>query len=172
VQIVSHKFVIAVLSLGLLATPMAIQTAAAQHMTAMHMGDHGMGGMHGSPFMMLLRSADLTPAQQQQIQLILNSNKPQMEALHAQLRSVHEQFAAKLLGQGTVTAADLKPLLEQAARAEADLTENMATTALAVRNVLTPAQIKKLADVHHKLHALHNQIQGLMGSGDEGGSDQ
>ena len=152
---------------------MAIQPAAAQHMVAMHMGGHDMGGMHGSPFMMLLRSADLTPAQQQQVQLILNSNKAQMESLHNQLRAIHEQFAAKLLGQGTVTSADLKPLLDQAARAEADLTENMANTALAVRNVLTPTQIKKLGDVHRKLHALHNQIQGLMGSGDDaGGSDQ
>src|SRR5689334_2799614 len=125
---VSHKLVITTLSLGLLATPLAAQTAAAQHMAVMHMGDHGMSGMHGSPFMMLLRSADLTPAQQQQVQLILNSNKAQMQALHEQLRSIHEQFAAKLLGQGSVTAADLKPLLDQAARAEADLTANMANT--------------------------------------------
>lgn len=166
----THKLVIAALSLGLLATPWAAQTAAAQHMDAMPMGSHDMGAMHGSPFMMLLRSADLTAAQQQQIQLILNSNKAQMQTLHAQLRSIHEQFAAKLLGQGSVTAADLKPLLDQASRAEADLTSNMANTALAVRNVLTPAQIKKLAGVHRKLHALHNQIQGLMGSGDEMGS--
>lgn len=166
----SHKFAIAALSLGLLATPLAAQTAAAQHMSVMHMGGHGMGG---SPFMMLLRSADLSPAQQQQIQLILNSNKAQMESLHAQLQSVHEQFAAKLLAQGSVTAADLKPLVDQAARAEADLTANMATTAVAVRNVLTPDQIKKLADVHRKLRSLHTQVQSLLGSeGDIPDTDQ
>lgn len=168
----SHKLVAAAISLGLLATPLAAQTAAAERIE-MQIGGHGMGGMHGSPFMMLLRSANLTQAQQQQIQLILNSNKAQMEAAHAQLQSVHEQVAAKLLGQGSVTAAELKPLVDQAVRAEADLTENMATTALAVRNVLTADQIKKLADVHRKLHTLHNQIQGLMGSGDDsGGPDQ
>jgi Spy/CpxP family protein refolding chaperone len=95
-----------------------------------------------------------------------------MEALHAQLQSVHEQFAAKLLGQGGVTAADLKPLVQEATRAEAALTQNMADTAVAVRNVLTPEQVKKLADVHRKLHSLHNQIRGLMGSGDDmGGAD-
>jgi Spy/CpxP family protein refolding chaperone len=169
---VPHKLVIAALSLGLLATPLATQTAAAQHIE-MHMGDHSMGGMHGSPFMMLLRSANLTQAQQQQVQLILNSNKAQMEALHAQLQAVHEQFAAKLLGQGSVTAADLKPLVDQASRAEAELTANMANTAVSLRNVLTADQIKKLADVHRKLHTLHNQIQGLMGSGgDAGGPDE
>jgi Spy/CpxP family protein refolding chaperone len=169
---VPHKLIIAALSLGLLATPLATQTAVAQRIE-MHMGDHGMGGMHGSPFMMLLRSANLTPAQQQQVQLILNSNKAQMEELHAQLQAAHEQFAAKLLGQGSVTTADLKPLVDQASRAEAELTANMASTAVALRNVLTADQIKKLADVHRKLHTLHNQIQGLMGSGDDaGGPDQ
>ena len=44
--------------------------------------------------------------------------------------------------------------------------------AVAVRNVLTPEQVKKLAEVHRKLHSLHNQIRGLMGSGDDmGGAD-
>jgi Spy/CpxP family protein refolding chaperone len=138
-------------------------------MGVMHMVGHDMGGMHGSPFMMLLRSADLTPAQQQQIQLILNSNKAQMESLHAQLQSVHEQFAAKLLSPGSVTAADLKPLVDQAARAEADLTANMASTAVAVRNVLTADQIKKLADVHRKLRSIHTQVRSLLGSGENAG---
>jgi Spy/CpxP family protein refolding chaperone len=170
----SHKLVIAALSAGLLGVqPLAADPAAQRvTMTFDHHGMEAMGGMHGSPFLMLLRSADLTPAQQSQIQLILNSNKAQMEALHGQLQSIHEQFAAKLLGQGSVSAADLKPLVEQASRAEAALTENMANTAVAVRNVLTAEQVKKLADVHRKLHSLHNQIKGLMGSGgDMGGAD-
>ncbi|HEX3945079.1 MAG TPA: periplasmic heavy metal sensor [Rhizomicrobium sp.] len=170
----THKLLLAALSAGLLcAQPLAAQPSAAQPMSMAGLGHHGMGGMHGSPFLMLLQSADLTPAQQSQIQLILNSNKAQMEALHAQLQSVHEQFAAKLLGQGSVSTANLKPLVEQATRAEAALTQNMADTAVAVRNVLTPEQVKKLADVHRKLHSLHNQIRGLMGSGDDmGGADK
>src|SRR5256885_4818736 len=168
----SHKLLIAGLSLGLLVVqPLATETAAAQPLRMAHLSHMG-GGMHGSPFLMLLQAADLTPAQQSQIQLILNSNKSQLDALHGQLESIHEQFAAKLLGQGSVSAADLKPLVQEATRAEAELTENMAATAVAVRNVLTPEQVKKLADVHRKLHALHNQIQGLMGSGSEmGGAD-
>jgi Spy/CpxP family protein refolding chaperone len=173
VNIVTHKLVLAALSAGLLCVqPLAAQPGVAQPIGMTGLGHHGMGGMHGSPFLMLLQSADLTPAQQSQIQLILNSNKAQMEALHAQLQSVHEQFAAKLLGQGGVTAADLKPLVQEATRAETALTQNMADTAVAVRNVLTPEQVKKLADVHRKLHSLHNQIRGLMGSGDDmGGAD-
>lgn len=107
-----HKLVIAAMSAALLcAQPLAAQPMTAHSMTMGGFGHHGMGmGMHGSPFLMLLRSADLTPAQRSQVQLILNSNRAQMQALHMQLQKTHEQFAAKLLGQGNVTSADLKPL--------------------------------------------------------------
>jgi Spy/CpxP family protein refolding chaperone len=127
---------------------------------------HGAMGMHGggSPFLMLLKSANLTQAQQSQVQLILNSNKTQMEGLHQQLFGLHEQIAAKLLAPGAVSAADLRSLIQQASRIEADLNQNMADTALAIRNVLTPAQVKRLAEVHDKLHNLHKQVQQLMGT--------
>jgi Spy/CpxP family protein refolding chaperone len=80
---------------------------------------------------------------------------------------LHEQLAAKLLAPGQVTASDLRPLVEQASKLEADLNQNMADTAIAIRGILTAEQIKRLAEVHQKLHSLHNQIQGLMGSGRE-----
>ena len=155
---------------GLLcAQPLMTQAASAQ-CGGMAMPGGGMGhsamGMHGggSPFLMLLRSASLTPAQQSQVQLILNSNKTQMQGLHQQLFTLHEQIAAKLLGPGAVTAGDLRPLIQQASRLEADLNHNMADTALAIRNILTPQQVKRLAEVHLKLHSLHMQIQKLMGA--------
>jgi len=154
---------------GLLcALPLAAPGASAQGMGG-HMGRGamaGMSGMHGgSPFLMLLKSANLTPAQQSQVQLILNSNRGQMMSLHQQLMTLHEQISDKLLGAGSVTSADLKPLVQQASALEAKLNENMADTAIAIRNVLTPDQVKHLADVHKKLHSLHSQIQSLMGSG-------
>jgi Spy/CpxP family protein refolding chaperone len=39
----------------------------------------------------------------------------------------------------------------------------MIDTALAIRNVLTPEQINRLAQVHQQLSNLHQQIQNLMG---------
>ena len=139
--------------------------ASAQGMGG-HMGHMGaMSGMHGGSFMMLLKSADLTPAQQSQVQLILNSSHTQMNALHGQLMALHEQISAKLLGPGTVTSADLKPLVQQASAIEGNLNQSMADTAIAIRNVLTPEQLAKLAQVHKKLHDLHTQVQQLMGSG-------
>jgi Spy/CpxP family protein refolding chaperone len=155
-------------SLGLLSAQGALaQTSPAP---AMGMGDmhhsSGMDGMHmsGALFQMLLRSANLTRAQQQQVQLILNSNMAQMQGLHQQLQTLHEQIAGKLLSPGAVSAADLKPMVQEASRLEGQLNQNMADTALAIRNVLTPEQIGRLAEVHHKLQTLHTQIQSLMGS--------
>lgn len=158
---------LAAAALGLfVALPLATQPASAE---GMGMGPGGMahasmGGMHGgSPFLMLLKSANLTAEQQSQVRLILNSNKTEMMSLHKQLMGLHEQIAAKLLSPGAVTSADLKPLVQQVSRIEEKLNQSMADTAVSIRNVLTPAQVSKLAEVHNKLHKLHTEIQGIMG---------
>lgn len=149
----------------LCALPLAAPTASAQGMMGGHMNHAAMSGMHGgSPFMMLLHSADLTAGQKSQVHLILNSNRAQMMGLHRQLMALHEQISDKLLSSGSVSAADLKPLVQKASALEAKLNENMADTAIAIRNVLTPEQVKKLAEVHKKLHDLHTQVQQIMGS--------
>jgi Spy/CpxP family protein refolding chaperone len=159
---------LAAAALGLLvALPLTAQTVSAQ---GMHGFDHGgMGGMHGdgSRFLMLLKSANLTPAQESQVQLILNSNRAQMRSLGQELRSLHEKISEKLLGPGTVTASDLKPLVDKATHLEGTLNQSMTDTALSIRNVLTPAQIAKLAEVHTKLNGIHKQFQGLMGRGED-----
>jgi len=164
------KFRVAAVTLGLLCAPLMATPSTAQ---GMGMGHGGMMGMHGggSPFMMLLKSANLTPAQQQQVQLILNSDRAKMEGIHKQLFALHEQISAKLFGAGALTSADLKPLVQQASRLESELNQNMADTAVAIRNVLTADQIKHLAEVQQKLHSLHAQMQGLMGHQGPGGPD-
>jgi Spy/CpxP family protein refolding chaperone len=166
------KFRVAAVTFGLLCAPLMATPSVAQGMGMDH-PHGGMMGMHGggSPFMMLLKSANLTSAQQQQVQLILNSDRAKMEGIHKQLFSLHEQMAAKLFGTGAVTSADLKPLVQQASRLESELNQSMADTAVAVRNVLTPDQIKHLAEVQQKLHSLHAQMQGLMGHAGPGGPD-
>ncbi|HWA02505.1 MAG TPA: periplasmic heavy metal sensor [Rhizomicrobium sp.] len=157
------------------ALSLAAQPASAQGMGGMGHGPMAMSGgmgMHGgSPFMMLLKSANLTPEQRSQVELIVRSNKTQMMAMHQQLQTLHEKISDKILGAGAVTSADLKPLVDQASRVEAKLNQNMADTAIAIRNVLTAEQVKHLAEVHSKLHALHTQVQSLMGNGMQGDQD-
>jgi Spy/CpxP family protein refolding chaperone len=162
---------LAAAALGVLvALPLSAGAGFAQHMGFDHGGPGGPGGpggMHGdgSRFLMLLRSANLTAAQEAQVHLILNNNRAQMQSLRQQLANLHEKISSKLLGAGTVTSADLKPLVDKASRLEATLNENMTETAISIRNVLTPAQVTKLAEVHAKLENIHKQIRGLMGPG-------
>jgi len=138
--------------------------AMGHHMDAMGEGD--------SHFMMLLRSANLTPAQHAQVRQILKSEKEQMKSVYEGFHAVHEQLAARLLTPGTVTTADLAPLEQKAVRYQQQIDRNMIETALAIRNVLTPEQISRMAQVHQQLQSLHQQIHNLLGSDADESSDQ
>lgn len=147
------------------------QPLSAQPSMSMPSGHGGMGhmGMHdgGSPFMMLLKSANLTDAQREQVREILKSEHAQMKAVHQQFESVHEQLAEKLLSPGKVTAAELAPLEQKAYRYQQQLDQGMVDTAIAIRNILTSDQLNHLAQVHKQLQSLHSQIQSIMGSDQE-----
>jgi Spy/CpxP family protein refolding chaperone len=160
---IRYKF-LAAAAFGLLAAlPMAAPSLA-QEMGRPPMG----GGMHDdhSQFMMLLHSANLTQAQQSQIHVILNSQHEQTRAMHHQLEVLHQQISDKLLSSGSVSAADLKPLVDKASRIEATLNQSRAETAVSIRNVLTADQLNHVAQVHAKLRSLHSQVESLMGHQD------
>lgn len=152
------------------AQPMA---ASAPQMGMGHMGMGHTGMMHedGSAFMMLLKFADLTPAQRNQVHEILRSERAQMMSVHREFQQVHEQLAAKLLAPGAVSAADLEPLEQKAFRCQKQIGQNMVDSALAIRNLLTPEQLARLGEAHRKLENLHAQIQSLMGPGQEEGDE-
>jgi Spy/CpxP family protein refolding chaperone len=132
---------------------------------------HAMGG-DDSHFMMLLRSANLTPQQHAQVRQILKNEKQQMRTVHAGFHALHEQIAAKLLAPGNVTPADLAPLEQKAAKYQQQISRDMIETAIAIRNVLTPEQIARVAQVHQQLQSLHEQIHNLMGPDADEGTDQ
>jgi Spy/CpxP family protein refolding chaperone len=149
----------------LCAPSLMIDTAAAQGTATGGWMGHGMAGMHGegSQFLMLLRSANLSPGQQAQVRQIFQSNAAPMHALRQQFEALHEQLAGKLLAPGKLGASDLNPLVEQLSRLQEQMDEHMLDTALSIRGVLTPQQLAKVAQVHQQLQQLHSQIQSLMG---------
>lgn len=150
------------------AQPMTGQSMPASHEGMGHMGMHG----DGSAFMMLLRSANLTAAQRSQLRDILQSEKAQMQSVHRQFHQIHEQLAEKLLSPGSVTAADLAPLEQKAFRYQQQIDQSMVDTALAIRNILTPDQLNRVAQVHRQLQSLHSKIQSLMGPDQEEPAEQ
>jgi Spy/CpxP family protein refolding chaperone len=117
-----------------------------------------------SPFMMLLGAAKLTPAQRTQVQQILQSKSADTDALMAQLHAVEEQISDRLLSPGPVNASDLAPLEKQATDIKQKMDQNMVDTSLAIRNVLTHDQLKRLVEVRKQLENLRAQIQTLMGA--------
>jgi periplasmic protein CpxP/Spy len=148
------------------------QPVCAQGNNHGHMGH--MGFMHegGSPFMMLLRSANLTSAQKSQVHDILHSERQQMKSVYQQMHAIHEQIAEKLLSSGSVTPAQLAPLEQKMSKYQQEIDQSMVDTALSIRGVLTADQISRLAQVHEQLKSLHSQIQSLMGSDQEDQEDQ
>jgi Spy/CpxP family protein refolding chaperone len=161
-------------AVGLLfAQPLSAQTSmsSSSSMSSMpagqgmgHMGHMGFGHEGGSAFMMLLKSANLTDAQKQQVHEIMKSEHQQMKAVHQQFAAIHEQLADKLLSPGKVTAAELAPLEQKAYRYQQQIDQSMVDTAISIRSVLTSDQLNHLAQVHKQLQSLHSQIQGIMGT--------
>ena len=158
---------------------LAVSAFAEPSMDGMSMSGHGhggmghMGGMGGGDahFMMLLKSANLTSAQHAQVRQILKGEHQQMKSVFEGFHAVHEQIADKLFAPGTLTAADLAPLEQKAVRYQQQIDRNMIETALAIRNVLTPEQLSRLAQTHQQLQSLHQQIRNIVGSEADESSD-
>jgi len=160
---------------------LAVSAFGEPSMDGMSMAAHGHGGMGhhmdamaggDSHFMMLLKSANLTPAQHAQVRQILKGEREQMKSVYDGFHAVHEKIAERLLTPGAVTAADLAPLEQKAIRYQQQIDRNMIETALAIRNVLTPEQVSRLAQVHQQLQSLHQQIRKLMGPDADESGDQ
>jgi Spy/CpxP family protein refolding chaperone len=125
------------------------------------MGHGGMGGI--SPLPIFLRAADLTPAQQDQVNKILLDNRTAAQAQFEKMHSAREAIAAKLFSTGPLTAKDLSAQTGQIAQAQQQMLQNELNMALQVRAVLTPAQLKKVSQLHAKFESLHKQMRALMG---------
>ena len=132
----------------------------------MAMGDRG-GGPMPMPLMMFLRQAKLTPDQDAKVHQIMAASFAKTRPLMEQLHKIHDQISDKLLSPGPVTANDIAPLQQMDSQIHQQIDQQMVSTALQIRGVLTPQQLARVADLHQKLDSLREQIHALMGD-DEG----
>jgi Spy/CpxP family protein refolding chaperone len=151
-------------AIAILSSCISTRVARAQYM----MGPPPGGPMGGPPpvpppLMMALRGAALTPTQQKQIHDIMDSSRTSSEPQMQQLHSIRDQIADKLLSSGSVSASDLAPLLAQQTAIQQQLDNQMISTAIQIRGVLTPDQLNRVASVHEKLKAIHTQIDSILG---------
>jgi len=132
-------------------------------------GGEGFEGMHGMH--MLLRAANLTADQKNQVHDLMKASKMQNKGTFKQIRALQEQIADKLASTGSVTESDLTALQSQIVQLKGQLATQSMKSALQIRALLTPAQLSKVADMHVKMKALHEQEHQLFQDEheDEGG---
>ncbi len=153
-------FVPLLLALALTGLP---GVAAAQMMGRGPMMEMG-GGMEGMPELhLLMRAAQLTPDQRSKVHDLIKSNREAIRPIQEQIHALREQLAARLTGTSPVRLDDLLPLQEQIAKLRDQAARQRLETALAIRALLTPDQISRVAEVQQKLQSLHQQIRELVG---------
>jgi len=129
-----------------------------------HMGRHGMHrGMDalGVPLPLLLKTANLTDAQKQQIHQIFESRHAARKTEIEQLKAAKEQIATKFTSTGPVAASDLSGPVQQITQLQTQMTNEQVQDAIAVRNVLTPAQLQQVAQTKTKLDQIHSEMHAL-----------
>ena len=129
-----------------------------------HMGHHGMhGGMSalGVPLPLLLKTANLTDAQKTQIHAIFQARHASRKAEFQQLKAAKEAIAAKYTSTGTVAAADLSGSVSTITQLQSQMTNERIQDAIAIRNVLTPAQLAQISATKAKLDSIHAEMKAL-----------
>jgi Spy/CpxP family protein refolding chaperone len=128
-----------------------------------HRGFRGHGGMNvlGLPLPLLLRTANLTDSQKQQIHAIFEARHASRKAEREQLKAAKQAIGAKFLSSGTVAASDMSSSVATITQLQDQMTNEQIQDAVAIRNVLTPAQIAQIAATKAKLDAIHAEMKAL-----------
>ncbi len=144
---------------SLLAVGLSAMPAAAQGLPMRS----GWSGQEVFPLRVIMRGVGLTDAQQAQVRQIVASHRPRFQALRSQLRTNTQQLTDKLYGPGAVTADDVAALRQQIGQLRDQLGQEALQTALEIRNVLTPEQLAKAAQIRQRLQELRAEMHSLMG---------
>ncbi len=163
------------LSRGIVPVVMAVAlVAAVAHVASSnsggmggHMGHRGFHGMHGGmdalgmPLPLLLRTANLTDAQKQQIHTIFQNRRAARKTEYQQLKAAKEAIAAKFTSTGTVAASDLSVPVTTMTQLHDQMMNEQIQDAIAIRNVLTPAQLTQISATKAKLDSIHAEMKAL-----------
>ena len=120
---------------------------------------HGFGGGFG-----MLHALSLTEAQKVQVHAAMQAGHQASADARSQMHAIETQIRAKLAASGSVTMADVAPLLQQKEQLMAQLDQQRMATMLQVRSILTPEQISRAASMEAQLATLHAQERAVVGS--------
>lgn len=147
-----RNFIAAGMLAGLMAPLVAPLMASVAAQAQPGPGFHG--GFHHES---LLEGVTLTDAQQTQVHALRKASWQATRPIMQQLHAVQEQIDSALLSSGTVTEANLAPLVQQKESLMQQLDAQHVSEQIAVRNLLTADQIAQASTSHAKLEALHAQ---------------
>ena len=114
-----------------------------------------------SGFRGILAAAGLSTSQEQQVRQLMQTARSQNSAQYAQLRALHQQIERTLFASGSVTAAQLTPMVQQEAALREQLEASRIQTALSIRALMTPAQLAQAASAQAQLATLHQQERAI-----------
>lgn len=112
------------------------------------------------PFI-LLKKLDLTDDQEARIRGIMAAHRGALQSLFKQLEAAHEQAATRFFAPGSLTSADLAPQTQHISQLREQLMNEGLKAALAIRDVLTPEQLTKAAQLHEKLRTMRAEMRQL-----------
>jgi Spy/CpxP family protein refolding chaperone len=118
----------------------------------------------GLPLPMLLHTANLTDAQKAQVRKIFESRRESRKAEYEQLKTARDQIASKYASAGAVTADELAAPVAQINKIQDQMTQEQLQDALAVRSVLTPAQLQQIGQTKSKLDQIRSEMRALFAS--------
>ena len=154
-----------ILFTGLAAVCLWAAAAAAQPMGPPHMmRGHGPGMMGEGPGLMVplvLKHAGLTPEQTDQVHKIMEADHDALRTLSDQLQTANNQLADKLFAPGKIQAADLTPQVQRIMQLRQQLMEQGLKTALAIRAVLKPEQLTKVAQLKDRIEKLQTEMHSI-----------
>ena len=163
----SRGIVPVVMAVALVAAVAHVASSNSGEMGGGHMEHRGFHGMHGGmdvlgvPLPLLLKTANLTDAQKQQIHTIFENRRASRKAEYEQLKAAKEAIAAKFTSTGSVAASDLSSSVATITRLHDQMMNEQIQDAIAIRNVLTPAQLAQISATKTKLDSIHAEMKAL-----------
>jgi len=131
-------------------------------LTAYGWAGHGHGGHRfghggeGFPFRML-KALNLTADQEAQVQAIRQAHEQNFKTLWQDLRSAKNTITTKLLTPGEITTEGLSGDTDRIAALTAQLVKERLAVGVEVRNILTPDQLARAAELVAKKKALREE---------------
>jgi Spy/CpxP family protein refolding chaperone len=159
---------IRILVLGFLALSLWQSSASAQDRMMFHGPPPGgmmMGDGPGMMFPLLLKKLDLTSEQDARIKEIMTAHRDTFHSLFKQLETAHDAMTDRFFTPGDLKATDLDSQSQNVKQLREQLMNEGLKVGVEIRNVLTPEQLTKAAQIKEKMRAMHQQMRSLMEDG-------